>query len=220
MHDTGDYLISGLAELFDVLRPTVYCVLQRTPGAEVSMDTRQLPLAAHHMHLRDADLSDIDRLSSPFSFSNKPGSWRSRTAYCPNILSEPGGSRRDLAGRFLLRDQCHRALPGEPKQGEIVGCGQLDRDLRAEGQCRARASGGPVSRGASRGQGRHLLYAFDSRRSAPLGTGLCPRRFRSAPDLQGSRAELAAPPVQQDAPAGHDRSRLSGSGRDRPPWRG
>jgi len=31
MYDTGDYSISDLAELFDVSRPTVYRVLQRTP---------------------------------------------------------------------------------------------------------------------------------------------------------------------------------------------
>ena len=35
MYDTGDYSISDLAELFDVSRPTVYRVLQRTPSAEV-----------------------------------------------------------------------------------------------------------------------------------------------------------------------------------------
>jgi DNA invertase Pin-like site-specific DNA recombinase len=34
MHDTGDYSISDLAELFDVSRPTVYRVLQRTAAAE------------------------------------------------------------------------------------------------------------------------------------------------------------------------------------------
>lgn len=34
MYDTGDYSISDLAELFDVSRPTVYRVLQRTPSAE------------------------------------------------------------------------------------------------------------------------------------------------------------------------------------------
>lgn len=33
MYDTGDYSISELAELFDVSRPTVYRVLQRTPSA-------------------------------------------------------------------------------------------------------------------------------------------------------------------------------------------
>ena len=32
MHDTGDYSISDLAELFDVSRPTVYRVLQRVPS--------------------------------------------------------------------------------------------------------------------------------------------------------------------------------------------
>ena len=32
MHDTGDYSIADLAELFDVSRPTVYRVLQRVPG--------------------------------------------------------------------------------------------------------------------------------------------------------------------------------------------
>lgn len=36
MYDTGDYSISDLAELFDVSRPTVYRVLQRTPSAEYS----------------------------------------------------------------------------------------------------------------------------------------------------------------------------------------
>jgi len=36
MYDTGDYSISGLAELFDVSRPTVYRVLQRTPCVEAS----------------------------------------------------------------------------------------------------------------------------------------------------------------------------------------
>lgn len=35
MYDTGDYSISDLAELFDVSRPTVYRVLQRTPSADV-----------------------------------------------------------------------------------------------------------------------------------------------------------------------------------------
>ena len=40
MYDTGDYSISDLAELFDVSRPTVYRVLQRTPSAEVSIDNR------------------------------------------------------------------------------------------------------------------------------------------------------------------------------------
>lgn len=40
MYDTGDYSISDLAELFDVSRPTVYRVLQRTPSAEVSIETR------------------------------------------------------------------------------------------------------------------------------------------------------------------------------------
>ena len=34
MYDTGDYSISDLAELFDVSRPTVYRVLQRTAVAE------------------------------------------------------------------------------------------------------------------------------------------------------------------------------------------
>lgn len=34
MYDTGDYSISDLAELFDISRPTVYRVLQRTPGAD------------------------------------------------------------------------------------------------------------------------------------------------------------------------------------------
>lgn len=36
MYDTGDYSISDLAELFDVSRPTVYRVLQRTPSVEAS----------------------------------------------------------------------------------------------------------------------------------------------------------------------------------------
>lgn len=40
MYDTGDYSISDLAEVFDVSRPTVYRVLQRTPSAELSIDTR------------------------------------------------------------------------------------------------------------------------------------------------------------------------------------
>lgn len=40
MYDTGDYSISDLAELFDVSRPTVYRVLQRTPSAEVSIENR------------------------------------------------------------------------------------------------------------------------------------------------------------------------------------
>lgn len=40
MYDTGDYSISDLAELFDVSRPTVYRVLQRTPSVEESIDTR------------------------------------------------------------------------------------------------------------------------------------------------------------------------------------
>lgn len=34
MYDTGDYSISDLAELFDVSRPTVYRVLQRTKSIE------------------------------------------------------------------------------------------------------------------------------------------------------------------------------------------
>ena len=33
MHDSGDYSISDLAELFSVSRPTVYRTLQRQPGA-------------------------------------------------------------------------------------------------------------------------------------------------------------------------------------------
>jgi DNA-binding MurR/RpiR family transcriptional regulator len=33
MHDSGDYSISDLAELFGVSRPTVYRTLQRQPGA-------------------------------------------------------------------------------------------------------------------------------------------------------------------------------------------
>ncbi|WP_378949053.1 recombinase family protein [Paracoccus sp. R86501] len=40
MYDTGDYSVSDLAELFDVSRPTVYRVLQRTPSVEVPIDTR------------------------------------------------------------------------------------------------------------------------------------------------------------------------------------
>lgn len=40
MYETGDYSISDLAELFDVSRPTVYRVLQRTPSAEASIDAR------------------------------------------------------------------------------------------------------------------------------------------------------------------------------------
>ncbi|MFN4102480.1 MAG: helix-turn-helix domain-containing protein [Pararhodobacter sp.] len=36
MYDAGNHSISDLAELFDVSRPTVYRVLQRTPGAEAS----------------------------------------------------------------------------------------------------------------------------------------------------------------------------------------
>ena len=40
MYDTGDYSISDLAELFDVSRPTVYRVLQRTPSAEVFIEAR------------------------------------------------------------------------------------------------------------------------------------------------------------------------------------
>ena len=35
MYDTGDYSISDLAELFDVSRPTVYRVLQRTPSVKL-----------------------------------------------------------------------------------------------------------------------------------------------------------------------------------------
>ena len=38
MYDTGDYSISDLAELFDVSRPTVYRVLQRTPSADAPSD--------------------------------------------------------------------------------------------------------------------------------------------------------------------------------------
>lgn len=33
MHDSGDYSISDLAELFGVSSPTVYRTLQRQPGA-------------------------------------------------------------------------------------------------------------------------------------------------------------------------------------------
>ena len=33
MHDSGDYSISDLAELFGVSRPTVYRTLQRQPGS-------------------------------------------------------------------------------------------------------------------------------------------------------------------------------------------
>ena len=33
MHDSGDYSICDLAELFSVSRPTVYRTLQRQPGA-------------------------------------------------------------------------------------------------------------------------------------------------------------------------------------------
>ena len=40
MYDTGDYSVSDLAELFDVSRPTVYRVLQRTPSAEVSIEAQ------------------------------------------------------------------------------------------------------------------------------------------------------------------------------------
>ena len=36
MYDTGDYSISDLAELFDVSRPTVYLVLQRTQRSDAS----------------------------------------------------------------------------------------------------------------------------------------------------------------------------------------
>jgi len=36
MYDTGDYSISDLAELFDVSRPTVYRVLQRTQRSDAS----------------------------------------------------------------------------------------------------------------------------------------------------------------------------------------
>ena len=36
MHDTGDYSIADLAELFAVSRPTVYRVLQRVPGEEIA----------------------------------------------------------------------------------------------------------------------------------------------------------------------------------------
>lgn len=37
MYDTGDYSISDLAELFDVSRPTVYRVLQRTMSADAKL---------------------------------------------------------------------------------------------------------------------------------------------------------------------------------------
>lgn len=40
MHDTGDYSISDLAEVFDVSRPTVYRVLQRTPSAACEVKAR------------------------------------------------------------------------------------------------------------------------------------------------------------------------------------
>ncbi|MBS1302150.1 helix-turn-helix domain-containing protein [Loktanella sp. SALINAS62] len=36
MYDADDYSISDLAELFDVSRPTVYRVLQRTPAADAT----------------------------------------------------------------------------------------------------------------------------------------------------------------------------------------
>ena len=39
MYDTGGYSISDLAELFDVSRPTVYRVLQRTPSADTGQAT-------------------------------------------------------------------------------------------------------------------------------------------------------------------------------------
>ena len=39
MYDTGDYSISDLAEVFDVSRPTVYRVLQRTPSADAPTGT-------------------------------------------------------------------------------------------------------------------------------------------------------------------------------------
>ena len=37
MHDTGEYSISDLAEVFDVSRPTVYRVLARTKGEDVAI---------------------------------------------------------------------------------------------------------------------------------------------------------------------------------------
>ncbi|MFV0300555.1 MAG: recombinase family protein [Paracoccus sp. (in: a-proteobacteria)] len=40
MYDTGDYSVSDLAELFDVSRPTVYRVLQRTLSAAEITDAR------------------------------------------------------------------------------------------------------------------------------------------------------------------------------------
>ena len=40
MYDTSDYSISDLAELFDVSRPTVYRVLQRTLSAEATTDAQ------------------------------------------------------------------------------------------------------------------------------------------------------------------------------------
>jgi len=40
MYDTGEYSISDLAELFDVSRPTVYRVLQRTLGADTNEITK------------------------------------------------------------------------------------------------------------------------------------------------------------------------------------
>ena len=40
LYDTSDYSISDLAELFDVSRPTVYRIFQRTPSPAVHAGTR------------------------------------------------------------------------------------------------------------------------------------------------------------------------------------
>jgi DNA-directed RNA polymerase specialized sigma24 family protein len=44
MHDTGDYTIADLSDLFSVSRPTVYRTLDRTRGTSpVARAARQVP---------------------------------------------------------------------------------------------------------------------------------------------------------------------------------
>ena len=61
MHDSGDYSIAGIAEMFNVSRPTVYRVLQRSPGDSgterpgrgtgLPVDNRPLPDVAKYDEL-------------------------------------------------------------------------------------------------------------------------------------------------------------------------
>ena len=51
MHDSGDYSIAGIAEIFGISRPTVYRALQRTASAAVPADTRPRPDVAEYDEL-------------------------------------------------------------------------------------------------------------------------------------------------------------------------